>query len=57
MRATPHKLSMTVKALIRDGAQPGSLGVSRLQEEVAATVLGLVPDATVLKDGTPLLAT
>jgi len=33
MKATSHKLSLTIKALIRGGAKPGPSGVSHLKEE------------------------
>lgn len=41
MKATPHKLSMNIKVLIRDGAKPRPTGVSHLMEEVVLPVLSL----------------
>lgn len=55
MKATPQKLSMTTKALIQERAKPGFSSVFHLQEEVASLGLHLLPDAMVLKEGSPLL--
>lgn len=50
--AVPHKLSTTIRA--QDGASL-DLRYVHLQKEVASPILSLLPNATVLKGGIPLL--